>query len=206
VKTQTTNFETVDAAFAVDRRGVIILWNSTAEKMFDYSATQALGQRCWELLRGKDTYDNQYCCKFCPLREMAFHHEPVNEFHASFKSGSKERKQYSINCLTIFDSPENEQLLHICRPDLETPEVGDDVSANTPSTNILPVNGSGGALSQRETEVLKLLADGESTRKIASIMDIKTSTVRIHIGHVLLKLNVHKRREAVRQGRQLGLI
>jgi DNA-binding CsgD family transcriptional regulator len=205
VKTQTTNFETVDAAFAVDRGGVIVLWNSSAEKMFDYSATQALGQRCWELLRGKDTYDNQYCCKFCPLREMAFHHEPVNEFHASFKSGSKERKQYSINCLTIFDSPENEQLLHICRPDMETPEVGDDIAANIPS-NIPPINSPGVALSQRETEVLKLLADGESTRKIAAIMDIKASTVRIHIGHVLLKLNVHKRREAVRQGRQLGLI
>jgi DNA-binding CsgD family transcriptional regulator len=201
VKTQTTNFETVDAAFAVDRGGVIVLWNSSAEKMFDYSATQALGQRCWELLCGKDTYDNQYCCKFCPLREMAFHHEPVNEFHASFKSGSKERKQYSINCLTIFDSSGNEQLLHICRPDIETPEVGDDVAANIP-----PVNSPGGALSQRETEVLKLLADGESTRKIASIMNIKTSTVRIHIGHVMVKLNVHKRREAVRQGRQLDLI
>ena len=89
---------------------------------------------------------------------------------------------------------------------METLEVGDDIAANTPSTNILPVNGPGGVLSQRETEVLKLLADGESTLKIASIMDIKTSTVRIHIGHVLLKLNVHKRREAVRQGRQLGLI
>jgi DNA-binding CsgD family transcriptional regulator len=37
-------------------------------------------------------------------------------------------------------------------------------------------------------------------------MDIKTSTVRIHIGHVLLKLNVHKRREAVKLGRKLGLI
>ena len=205
METQTTNFETVDAAFAVDRRGVIVLWNSSAEKMFDYSASQALGQRCWELLCGKDTYDNQYCCKFCPLREMAFHHEPVNEFHASFKSGSKERKQYSINCLTIFDAPGNEQLLHICRPDMETPEVGDDASAIIPS-NIPPINNPGVALSQRETEVLKLLADGESTRQIASIMDIKTSTVRIHIGHVLLKLNVHKRREAVRQGRQLGLI
>jgi PAS domain-containing protein len=45
VKTQTTNYETVDAAFAVDRGGAIVLWNSSAEKMFDYSATEALGQR-----------------------------------------------------------------------------------------------------------------------------------------------------------------
>lgn len=206
MKTQTTNYETVDAAFAVDPRGVIVLWNSSAERMFDYSATQALGQRCWELLRGKDTYDNQYCCKFCPLREMAFHHEPVNEFHASFKSGSTVRKQYAINCLTIFDAHGDNQLLHICRPDMETSEVGDDVATNIPSTNIPPVNSPGVALSQRETEVLKLLADGESTRNIAAIMDIKTSTVRIHIGHVMVKLKVHKRRDAVRKGRQLDLI
>jgi DNA-binding CsgD family transcriptional regulator len=201
VTTQTTNYETMDAAFAVDQRGEIVLWNSSAEKMFGYSASEALGQCCWKLLRGKDDYDNKYCSEFCPLREMAFHHEPVNEFHASFKSVSEERKQCAINCLTILDSPGNEQLLHICRPVRETPEVESDVAEN-----ITPVNSLDGVLSQRETEVLKLLGNGEKTREIASLMNIKISTVRIHIGHVLLKLNVHKRRDAVKLGQQLGLI
>jgi DNA-binding CsgD family transcriptional regulator len=201
VTNQTTNYETMDAAFAVDQRGEIVLWNSSAEKMFGYSASEALGQWCWELLRGKDTYDNWYCSKCCPLREMAFHHEPVNEFHASFKSASEERKQCAINSLTILNSPGNERLLHICRPVRETPEVENDVAEN-----ITPVNSLDDVLSHRETEVLKLLGDGEKTREIASIMNIKISTVRIHIGHVLLKLKVHKRRDAVRLGRQLGLI
>lgn len=71
---------------------------------------------------------------------------------------------------------------------------------------ILLVNGPDGALSKRETEVLKLLADRESTRKIAELLGISYSTVRIHIQHLMVKLHVHKRREAVLMGRYLELI
>ena len=199
--TQTTNYETVEAAFAVNQKGVIVSWNPAAEKTFLYPASTALGQHCWKLLCGKDSNDNKYCCKFCPLREMALQHEPVNEFHISFKTGTAQREQYAVNCLTIFDEPGNEQLLHICRPDKKAGEDGDAVAATTPSAY-----NNRGDLSQREIEVLKLLADGESTRKIAATMGIKASTLRIHIQHVMLKLHVHKRRDAVLMGRYLELI
>ena len=199
--TQTSSYETVEAAFAVDQRGVIVLWNEAAEKTFGYPASTALGQQCWKLLCGKDINNNKYCCKFCPLIEMAFQHEPVHEFQASFKTALAERKQYAISCITIFDESGKEQLMHICRPDKETVEIGEDLSKIIPSAN--PNSSS---LSQREIEVLKLLADGESTREIAATMGISTSTVRIHIQHVLQKLNVHKRREAVMLGRHFDLI
>ena len=201
--TQITNFETAEAAFAVDRLGTIVSWNPAAEKMFGYPSSKALGKRCWELLCGRDTNNNKYCCKFCPLREMAFRHDPVHEFHASFKTGSADRKQYSINCLTIFDEPGNEQLLHICRQD----EASQDEHE---AEDIAPTSASAynyrGDLSPREMEVLKLLSDGESTRKIAELLGIGYSTVRIHIQHVMVKLHVHKRREAVLMGRYLELI
>lgn len=199
--TQTTHYETGDAAFAVDRSGVIVLWNSAAEKTFGYSPSTALGQRCWKLLCGQDTYNNTYCYKLCPHREMAFQHEPVNGFQAIFKTGSAGRKQYAISCLTVFDEPGNELLLHICRPEEETREDGHNLAANTPS-----VNNQHGELTRRELEVLVHLADGKNNSELASVMCISTPTVRNHIQHLLHKLNVHSRLEAVVLARQLGLI
>ena len=53
------------------------------------------------------------------------------------------------------------------------------------------------ALSEREFEVLKLIARGCKNRKIAQALEIKERTVRFHIENILDKLNVNNRTEAV---------
>ena len=111
--TQTSQYLTGDTAFAIDHRGVIILWNEAAEESLGFPASEALGQRCWKLLGGQDDYGNRYCCKHCPIREMNFRHEPVHSFHTSFKTASNQHKHFSVSCLTIFDEPGKEMLLHI---------------------------------------------------------------------------------------------
>lgn len=200
--TQITNYVTGDAAFAVDRGGVIVLWNPAAEKTLGYPASTALGQHCWKLLSGKDTYGNQYCCEHCPLREMAFRCESVNGFKASFKTASAGRKQFSISCMVVFDTPGNELLLHICRPKKEAREVDNNCSTTKPSAGKF----NHGALTQRELEVLQFLADGKNSSEIASLMCISASTARNHIQHILNKLHVHNRLEAVVLGQRLDLI
>ncbi len=55
----------------------------------------------------------------------------------------------------------------------------------------------GGELTAREWEVLDLLIDGESTVAIAQTLDLALETVRSHIKHVLRKLGVGTRGEAV---------
>ena len=199
--TQITNYVTGDAAFAVDRSGVIVLWNSAAENTLGYSASTALGQHCWELLRGQDVYGNQYCNKHCPLREMAFRHESVNSYQVTFKTASAGRKQYAISCLVVYDEPGKELLLHICHPEKEVREAG-----NTHATTRPLADGHRGTLTQREIEVLMLLADRMSTREIASVMCISIPTVRNHIQHVLHKLHAHNRLEVVMLGKHLNLI
>ena len=200
VVTQTTNFQTGEATFSVDRSGVIVLWNPAAEKTFGYPASTALGQRCWQLLCGHDTYENKYCSRFCPLREMAFQNEPVNGFQVTYQTASEGRKRFSISCLTVFNESGNEQLLHICRPVEETLENNHKLATTTQSANKHLA-----ALTRRELEVLTLMADGENTRKIASMMGISTSTVRNHVQHVLNKLHVHTRLEAVMLIKNLDL-
>jgi LuxR family maltose regulon positive regulatory protein len=61
-------------------------------------------------------------------------------------------------------------------------------------------------LTERELEVLGLLATGMSNPEIADLLCIAVSTVRSHCKSIYGKLDVHRRWDAVERGRELGLI
>lgn len=61
-------------------------------------------------------------------------------------------------------------------------------------------------LSERELQVLRLLATGMSNPEIAEELVIAVSTVRSHCKSIYGKLDVHRRWDAVQRGRELGLI
>ncbi len=52
------------------------------------------------------------------------------------------------------------------------------------------------ALTPRETEILGLLAEGQSNKAIARNLGISDGTVKLHVKAILRKLNVHSRVEA----------
>jgi DNA-binding NarL/FixJ family response regulator len=60
-----------------------------------------------------------------------------------------------------------------------------------------PVVAAGGALSERESDVLRCLANGMSNKGIAERLHIAESTVKTHLGHLFIKLGVKDRTEAV---------
>ena len=128
METQFDKYITGDVAFAVNRRGIVVLWNAAAEKTLGYPVSEALGEKCWRLLSGKDTYGNRYCCRHCPIREMAFRHEPVNSFQSIYKTASDQYKQFLVSCLAIFDKSGSEMLMHICHPENNTIEDGNILS------------------------------------------------------------------------------
>ncbi|MGM0900954.1 response regulator [Mesobacillus maritimus] len=59
-------------------------------------------------------------------------------------------------------------------------------------------------LTEREMEVLGLVADGKNTKDIASELTITTGTVRNYISTILDKLEVTNRIEAIRQSKEKG--
>jgi LuxR family maltose regulon positive regulatory protein len=61
-------------------------------------------------------------------------------------------------------------------------------------------------LSERELEVLRLLATGLSNPEIAGELVVAVSTVRSHCKSIYGKLGVHKRWDAVQRAQELGLI
>jgi LuxR family maltose regulon positive regulatory protein len=62
-----------------------------------------------------------------------------------------------------------------------------------------------GALSRRESDILKLIADGLSNKEIARDLAIAPETVKSHVKHIFTKLNVERRAQAVSRAQTLGL-
>ncbi|MGA5196455.1 response regulator [Streptomyces exfoliatus] len=61
-------------------------------------------------------------------------------------------------------------------------------------------------LTERETEVLALVADGLSNQEIAGRLRISTATVKTHINNLFAKTGVRDRAQAVRYAYQHGLV
>lgn len=62
------------------------------------------------------------------------------------------------------------------------------------------------SLTPREKEVLRLMAEGTSSREIAARLGISYTTVRTHIRSLGSKLGVHSKLEAIVKARELALI
>jgi DNA-binding NarL/FixJ family response regulator len=62
------------------------------------------------------------------------------------------------------------------------------------------------ALTEREREVLSLMAEGKTDKQIAEVLGIVESTAKNHVGNILGKLGVPNRAGAVAKGYELGLI
>ncbi|MBT3093610.1 MAG: two-component system response regulator NarL [Candidatus Thiodiazotropha sp. (ex Lucina pensylvanica)] len=52
------------------------------------------------------------------------------------------------------------------------------------------------SLTAREKEILQCIAQGQSNKQIANVLNISEGTVKVHVKHLLKKLNRHSRTEA----------
>ena len=61
-------------------------------------------------------------------------------------------------------------------------------------------------LTERETEVLRLMVAGYSNREIADAVSVSEGTVKNHVSSILSKLGVRDHTRAVRKALELGFI
>jgi ATP/maltotriose-dependent transcriptional regulator MalT len=61
-------------------------------------------------------------------------------------------------------------------------------------------------LTDRELEVLRLLAAGASNEEIAGQLVIAVSTVKRHVSNIFGKVSVSNRTQAVARAREIGLL
>ena len=107
-------------------------------------------------------------------------------------------------------SAEAETLLddvrQICAPLGAVPTL-DRVNGLSVRLSALPPGGSHPAgLTQREVDVLRLLAQRQTDKEIAEALFLGPRTVQSHVAHILNKLGVANRREAASRADHLGLL
>jgi two-component system NarL family response regulator len=61
-------------------------------------------------------------------------------------------------------------------------------------------------LTKRETDVIKLMVAGKTNKEIGISLGVTEGTVKIHVGHILKKLGVTGRTEAIRIALQRGIV
>ena len=61
-------------------------------------------------------------------------------------------------------------------------------------------------LSKRELEILKLIASDASNQEIADKSFISLNTVKTHVRHILWKLGVDRRSQAVTKAKEKGIL
>jgi ATP/maltotriose-dependent transcriptional regulator MalT len=79
---------------------------------------------------------------------------------------------------------------------------GRPLTSQTPQPGETPVE----PLSEREQEILALIADGLSNREIADRLLLTVATVKWYLTHIYSKLGVQNRTLAIMRARQLNLL
>lgn len=69
-----------------------------------------------------------------------------------------------------------------------------------------PGDGRPDGLTEREAEVLALIAEGLSNQELARVLSISTATVKTHINNLFAKTGVRDRAQAVRYAYQHGIV
>jgi len=195
------------AAFATDEKGRISIWNNAAQEMLGYPASTVLGKSCHEIVCGRDVFGNRYCDRQCPLMFMTDRHEAVRHFELDVRTESGEVVQTHVS-IVVFPGPRAHQytLVHFIEKVDRHREANELVRRILTEQHPLPtlrLTASDAAtapsqpLTSRELQILRLLAEGVSTKLIADSLFISVTTTRNHVQNILRKLDVHSKLEAV---------
>jgi PAS domain S-box-containing protein len=203
---------TGDAAFVVDTAGSICFWSPAAQESLGIAASAAKACDCATLLQGCDAAGKRVCATDCVVQELAADGQPVKAFDLHARTADGARKWFNVSIL-VARAQGRTLLVHLLR-DIEERRRLESMARDITNcvAQFLDEAGTGRtqaprspavALTVRERKVLELLVLGRSTAEIGSSLQVQPATVRNHVQHILHKLRVHTRLEAViRAGRE----
>lgn len=197
-----------DEAFIVNEELEIVYANQAAQQYLDFHMDNRLPINCYHVLQGKNDENRLVCHEYCQAANMILRGKQVSSFDLKTVKREKDlwinvsvfpyiaRHGEGTYIVHLFrdvsqaksESQLVESLLQVAKRfhAIESEPLGEDQVAYEHET-----------LTPREFEVLSLLAEGYSTRRIARSLSISLNTSRNHIQNILQKLGVHSRLEAV---------
>ena len=186
---------TGDGAFVTDPSGVIVGWNTAAERLLGYTARETKGRSCCQVLDGYDGAGNRVCYAGCQVSTLLKRDEPVQAFEMRTRTKAGRPLWLSVSVLSTASNGAPGLTIHLMRDITATKELLTLVHERLDG-NVGPRNGAG-ELTRRELEVLRLLTEGLNTAGAAERLTVSRATVRNHVQNIFAKLGVHSRLEAV---------
>jgi PAS domain S-box-containing protein len=195
-----------DGACVIGPDGRIVLWNRAAERIMGHAAREVMHRPCCDVFVGRDDSGNRLCYQGCHVMTLVRMGESVQSFDMQTRTRAGKPVWLNVSILALADAAGRDGALtvHLFR----------DVTASRELLHLVqerfaeppaPADGES-PLSRRELEVLRLLGQGLGTRAAAERLHVSPATVRNHVQHILSKLAVHSRLEAVAYAGQHRLI
>jgi len=208
-----------DGVFVVNPDQRIVFWNKAAQALLGHPPESAVDKFCWEILEGLDDRGEPVCSGTCQMAMAALAGAPVPDYDTCVRTASGQLRWINISTLALPPlAPQATPLVvHLFRDatrqrrneSFVTQVLGmvERMQADaTPAPVVTAAAMRAANLTEREAEVLSLLARGLSTRAIALSLSIRPATTRNHVQNILTKLHAHTRLEAVARALELGLI
>jgi len=195
-------------AIAADRDNQILAVNRAARDLLGLSArTSLLGKSLIELLRARDVFGNRLSDHADGLWRMVSLREPVHSFEITARKASGEGLRLSVHVVVVLGPGEDDrELVYLLTPVLRRRKADEAIdrilserTERAPGTGLQPTEPRSPpvTLTPRQSEVLRLLANGANVDEIAGALGISVYTVRTHIQRILETLDVHSQVEAV---------
>jgi len=209
-----------DGAFVVDEDQRIVYWNQAAQEMLGYAPGEVIGRPCYEVLGGRDERDRAICRYHCHVATTALTGSAVTNYDTCARTQSGEARWLNVSILTFPASGGDDTplIVHLLRDATlkkqqeqfthQVLDAAEHLRAGfvSPAVRAAPAALQTSGLTERERDILSLLAQGLSTRDIAQSLSISPSTARNHVQNILHKLHVHSRLEAVTYAFEHGLV
>ncbi|HET7270620.1 MAG TPA: LuxR C-terminal-related transcriptional regulator [Rubrobacter sp.] len=203
---------TVDAVFVVDPENRIVHWDARAESLTGLLAEEMVGEFCYEVLTGESEDGTSFCAHVCSAVRLAWAGQPAPGYEVRIFTRSGRERWVGVSSLAV-ETEEGPFVVNLMRNTQAAHETlamarqlirisGQDAPQEGRARNHRDTP----MLTQRQLEVLGLLASGKSAREICRELYLSQATVRNHIRALLLALGAHSQLEALARAREAGLL
>ena len=200
---------TGDAVYVVGPDYTIVHWDERMEALSGVLSEEALGKPCYEAVMGEGKEGQPFCAHGCSVMHLAQEGRPVSSYEMRIRTRSGRRRWVSASNLTI-ETEEGPYLVHLLRDSQGTHDTLEMakglIQLSTKQDAPAPRRKDVPALTPRQLEVLKYLAEGKNAREIGDELYLSQATIRNHIRALLEALGAHSQLEVLAKARQMGIL
>lgn len=201
-------YSAADGVFAIGKKQRIIYWDPGCEDLFGHSSDWVLGRRCYDVIKGCTPGSNkQFCSDDCCVASLSNGVGPApKSFKIIINKENAKPVTVGVNIVLVPSECKKDWIVtHFLHREsslgvlksFEYAQSGQSSISQKASNQVSITDKPKDRLTKREHEVLSLLAEGLTSSDIAQRLSLSKTTVRNHIQHILSKLCVHSRSEAV---------